>query len=111
MIPIQDTSSDRDNRFGITKSGNSHLRRLLTEAAQAFTRGAVGHKSKDLKARQEKCTSEVVNYADKANTRLKKKYYKMIQRGKKANVAKMAVARELACFVWGMMTDNIEVNI
>ncbi len=111
MIPIQDASSDRDNRFGITKSGNSHLRRLLTEAAQAFTRGAVGYKSKDLKARQEKCSSEVVNYADKANTRLKKKYYKMIQRGKKANVAKMAVARELACFVWGMMTDNIEVNI
>ena len=35
----------------------------------------------------------------------------MIQRGKKANVAKVAIARKLACFVWGMMTDNIEVNI
>lgn len=111
MIPIQDASSNKDNRYGITKSGNSHLRRLLTEAAQAFTRGTVGYKSKDLKARQEKCSSEVVNYADKANSRLKKKYYKMIQRGKKANVAKVAIARELACFVWGMMTDNIEVNI
>ena len=111
MIPCQYASSEKDNRYSITKSGNSHLRRLLTEAAQAFTRGTVGYKSKDLKARQEKCSSEVVNYADKANTRLKKKYYKMIQRGKKHNVAKMAVARELACFVWGMMTDHIEVNI
>mgnify|MGYP004571174073 FL=1 len=111
MIPIQDASSNKDNRFGITKSGNSHLRRLLTEASQAFTRGTVGHKSRDLKSRQAKCSSEVVNYADKANIRLKRKYYKMIQRGKKANVAKVAVARELACFVWGMMTDNIEVNI
>lgn len=111
MIPIQDASSNKDNRFGITKSGNSHLRRLLTEASQSFTKGTVGHKSRDLKSRQAKCSSEVVNYADKANIRLKKKYYKMIQRGKKANVAKVAVARELACFVWGMMTDNIEVNI
>lgn len=111
MIPMQDASSNKDNRFGITKSGNSHLRRLLTEAAQSFTRGTVGYKSRDLKSRQAKCSSEVVNYADKANIRLKKKYYKMIQRGKKANVAKVAVARELACFVWGMMTENIEVNI
>ena len=111
MIPMQDASSNKDNRFGITKSGNSHLRRLLTEAAQSFTRGTVGYKSRDLKSRQAKCSSEVVNYADKANIRLKKKYYKMIQRGKKANVAKVAVARELACFVWGMMTNNIEVNI
>ena len=111
MIPIQDASSNKDNRFGITKSGNSHLRRLLTEASQSFTKGTVGHKSRDLKSRQAKCSSEVVNYADKANIRLKKKYYRMIQRGKKANVAKVAVARELACFVWGMMTDNIEVNI
>ena len=32
----------------------------------------------------------------------------MVARGKNANVARMAVARELACFIWGMMTDNIE---
>ena len=30
--------------------------------------------------------------------------------GKKRNVAVAAIARELACFVWGMMTDNIEVK-
>lgn len=64
MIPIQDASSTKDNRFGITKSGNRHLRKLLTEAAQAFTRGKAGYKSKDLKARQAKCSSEVISYAD-----------------------------------------------
>jgi hypothetical protein len=31
----------------------------------------------------------------------------MIRHGKKKNVAVAAVARELACFVWGMMTGNI----
>ena len=45
-------------------------------------------------------------YADKANARLKKKYFKIAMRSK-ANIAKTAVAREMACFIWGMMTDNI----
>ena len=40
---------------------------------------------------------------------LRRKYYKMIRHGKKKNVAVTAVARELACFIWGMMTDNISI--
>ena len=47
-----DSSGDKVNRFGITKAGNSHLRRLLVEAAQSYTRGNVGHKSIALKQRQ-----------------------------------------------------------
>ena len=34
----------------------------------------------------------------------------MISKGKKFNVAKTAIARELACFIWGMMTDNIQLE-
>ena len=41
---------------------------------------------------------------DKANERLRRKYYKMIRKGKPRNAAIAAVARELGCFVWGMMT-------
>ncbi len=36
--------------------------------------------------------------------------YKFIRHGKKRNVAVAAIARELACFVWGMMIDNIEMK-
>lgn len=39
------------NRFSITKAGNSHLRRLLVEAAQSYMRGIVGHKSIALRQR------------------------------------------------------------
>ena len=66
-------------------------------------------KSKDLKARQSGNTPEMIAYADKANERLRRKYYKMIRHGKKKNVAVTAVARELACFKWGMMTDHISI--
>ena len=40
--------------------------------------------------------------------RLRSRYYK--RNGKKGNVAVAAIARELACFIWGMMTDNIEMK-
>lgn len=107
LAPGEHSSSNDINRLGITKAGNSHLRLLLTEAAGGICKGAVGHKSKDLRARQNGNSAEVIAYADKANTRLRSKYYRMIRHGKKRNVAVAAVARELACFVWGMMTDNI----
>ena len=110
LAPGENSSSDNINRLGITKAGNSHLRLLLTEAAGGICKGAVGHKSKDLRARQNGNAAEVIAYADKANTRLRSKYYRMIRHGKKRNVAVAAVARELACFVWGMMTDNIGVK-
>ena len=110
LAPGEHSSSDRVNRLGITKAGNSHLRLLLVEASGGICKGAVGHKSKDLRARQEGNTAEVIAYADKANTRLRSKYYKMIRHGKKRNIAVAAVARELACFVWGMMTGNIGIK-
>ena len=110
LAPGEHSSSDSVNRLGITKAGNSHLRLLLVEAAGGICKGAVGHKSKALRARQNGNTAETIAYADKANTRLRSKYYKMIRHGKKRNVAVAAVARELACFVWGMMTDNIGIK-
>ena len=107
MAPGEASSSDNINRTGVTKAGNKHARVLLTEAAQGICKGKTGYKSKDLKARQQGNTAEVISYADKANERLRRKYYKLILKGKPRNVAVAAVARELACFVWGMMTDNI----
>lgn len=84
------------------------MRRLLVESALSYGRGKVGYKSKALKARQSGNSKEVINYADRENERLRRKFYKMIFAGKAHNVAKTAVARELACFIWGMMTENIK---
>lgn len=110
LAPGEHSSSDNINRTGITKAGNRHLRSLLIESAGGICKGAVGHKSKDLRARQNRNSADVIAYADKANTRLRSRYYKFIRHGKKRNVAVAAVARELACFVWGMMTNNIEMK-
>lgn len=108
LVPGENSSGDDHTRLGITKAGNSHLRMLLTEAAQGYTRGQIGFKSKELKARQAGNSAEVIAYADKANIRIRRKYYKMVLgKNKKHNVAKTAITRELACFIWGMMTNHI----
>ncbi len=105
LTPGEYSSGTSIKRGGITKAGNSQARLTLIESAQSICRGAIGHKSKTLKARQAGQSSQVIAYADRANERLRRKYYRMILGGKKRNIA---VARELACFIWGMMTGHME---
>ncbi len=108
LVPSEESSGDKIKRYQITKAGNSHLRRLIVESAQSYTKGQIGHKSKVLKKRQNGNPPEIIAYADKANERLRRKFYRMTLKNQvKRNVAATAIARELSCFIWGMMTDNI----
>ena len=107
LVPGEDSSGEGKNRLGITKAGNTHVRKILIEAAQSYGRGRIGYKSAVLKGRQSGNPPQIIAYADRANERLRRKYYSMLFRGKKANVAKTAIARELACFFWGMMNNKV----
>lgn len=110
FVPSEHSSGDKVNRGSITKSGNLHLRVLITESAQCFTKGRIGFKSKSVITRQNRCTSDVIAYADKANERLRRRFYNLtLDRELPHNKAKTAIARELCCFIWGMMTDNIQL--
>lgn len=109
LAPGEHSSSTSINRTGISKAGNTHLRMLLIEAAKGICKGRVGAKSKELRSRQIGQSAEVIAYADRANERLRSKYYRMIRHSKKQNVAVSAIARELACFIWGMITGNISI--
>ena len=106
LTPGEHSSGNSQHTLGITKAGNSHLRSLLVEAAQCYNRGAVGQKSVALKARQAGNSEAIIQYADRANERLRRKYVRITMRAP-SNVAKTAIARELACFIWGLMTDHI----
>ena len=110
LVPGECSSGENINRTPITKAGNAHLRTLLVEAAQGIVKGKTGYKSKELRKRQSGNPAHIIGFADKANERLKRKFHRMQARGKKYNVAVTAVARELAGFVWGMMTDNTELT-
>jgi len=108
LVPSEDSSGESQKQGEITKAGNRTVRRLLDEASQSYARGIVGHKSKELKRRQRGNPPEVIAYADRANERLRRKFYRLVLKNNKArNKAVTAVARELSCFMWGLMTDNI----
>ena len=105
LVPGEYSSSNNRHQLGITKQGNNHVRRLLTEAAQSYTKGQIGKKSAALKKRQTGMDPKIIAYCDKCAERLKRKYIR-ISLHSKSNIAKTAIARELACFIWGLMTDN-----
>jgi len=101
LVPSEYSSGKKIQRGSITKTGNSHLRRLLVESAWHYTRPV--KESKRLAERRVGTNEKVITYADKAITRLHGKYYKMLARGKEQNIAVTSVARELAGFIWGVM--------
>lgn len=104
LVPSEHSSGLSVRHGSITKTGNSHLRRVLVEAAWAYRhRPAVGQA---LAKRLEGQSPEVVAYAWKAQCRLSPRFRTLCER-KTPNKAVVAVARELAGFVWGMMTDRI----
>ena len=107
LVPGQDSSGKRQCYTSITKTGNGRIRLLLTEAAKGIKNSNPFQKSKRIQARQALASPDIVLYADKGTRRIKCKMSRMEKNGKNANVATTAGARELACFVWGMMTGNI----
>ena len=107
LVPGEYSSGAHINRLGITKQGNSHIRRLLTEAAQCYSRALPGKTSAALMKRQQGNDPKVIAYANKGNERLKRKF-RSIASHKPKPLAVTATARELACFIWGMMTDHLE---
>ena len=108
LCPGEHSSGKNIQKGGITKAGNSHCRKLLCESANSIARTNPYRKSKRLLERQKGIAPDVIAYADRGSARIKSKYFKLIDYGKNANVAKSACARELSCFIWGMMTGHME---
>lgn len=97
-VPSEDSSGDDPRRGAITKTGNAHLRRLITEAGWSYRHrpGVYGA----LRKRQEGLDPKVKDIAWKAQQRLCGRYRHLIGRGKKSQKAVTAVARELLAFMW-----------
>jgi len=109
LIPGEQSSGNKVRGTGITKAGNSTLRRKLTESAKGYWRGRIGIKSATFKKLEKELPKEVTEYALKANTRLQRKFFNMTHvKGKNMNVAASAWACEMACFVWGLITKHYE---
>jgi transposase len=94
------TSSDKRVQGGLTKCGNAHCRRVLTEAAWHYRLKPLV--SEAMQKRQEHQSKEVRLIAWKAQQRLHKRFKHLAAHKKKSVVAAAAVARELVGFVWAI---------
>jgi transposase len=101
LVPSEYSSGSRRRQGGITKAGNTHIRKLLTESARHYPRAVKGSKRP---AERRAGTNElVVARADQAMQRLHDTYYKMIYHKKNPCAAITAVSRQLAGYIWGVM--------
>ena len=107
LVSSEHSSGGKVRRGRITRMGNAHARRVLVEAAWSYQRRSVG--SKPLAKRREGCAPEIVLIARKAEERLHKKFTRLVSRGKPNPVAAVAVARELAGFVWSIASHPMTV--
>lgn len=104
LTPSEYSSGNKRRQGGITKAGNSHVRKLLVESSWHYRYTAAP--SQRLQQRRIGQSELVIQYADKALSRLQRKFSRMVFHSKPKQIAVTSVARELAGFIWGVMTEN-----
>jgi transposase len=104
LTPSLDQSGESSHSGSITKTGSTLARRLLVEAAWHYSRppriGAT------LRNRQAGQPDHILQISNRAQQRLHRVHRSMRARGKHPNVTTVAVARELACFLWAAATAD-----
>jgi transposase len=98
LIPSEDSSGPRRRQGAITRAGNSHARRVLIEAAWAYRFPA--KVSPHLQQRLERAPRFAQEISWKAQVRLCKRFRRLRARGKHPNQVTVAIAREIAAFLW-----------
>jgi transposase len=100
LVPSEYSSGQTIRRGSITRAGNKHVRRILVEAVHHYRHPP--RRSAALRRRQEGVSSEVTDIAWKAHQRLYKRMRHLTDRKKHANKVTIALARELAGFIWAI---------
>ncbi len=100
LVPSEHSSGETRQQGRITRAGNGYARRILVEAAWAYRFRA--SKSAAIRARSSGVSNDVQRIAWRAQERLCAKYRKLTARGKNKNRTVIAVARELAGFIWAI---------
>jgi transposase len=104
LVPSEHSSGDRTKRGAITKAGNTHVRRVLVEAAWAYRLRA--RVSRVLSKRQEGLPQHIRDISWKAQVRLCARYRRLWAKNKAKQVIVTAIARELCGFMWAIAQET-----
>ena len=102
VVPGEHSSGEKRRQGAITKTGNAHVRRLLIEAAWNYRHRP--HVGAPLRNRRKGQPPRTIAIADKAMLRLHRRYQQMTLRGVSPQKAVVAMARELAGFIWAALS-------
>lgn len=102
LTPSEHSSGGSRRLGGITKTGNTHARRLLVEAAWHHRRDYRPGASPILRARQELAPVSARLRGQAGNERLHRQWTRFLGRQKKPTIANVAIARELAGWCWSL---------
>jgi transposase len=108
LVPSEHSSGDRVRRGSITKTGNGHARRLLTEAAWNYRfKARIGYAAQ---RRQEDLPQIIRDIAWTAQLRLTGRFARLRARGVQINKVCVAIARELAGFIWAIAQTQTKLQ-
>ena len=102
LVPSEHSSGATRHQGAVTKSGNTHARRLLVEASWHHQKPY--RPGRSLRARWEQAPPAVRARADQGNRRLHQRWQAFDQHHKTTTVANTAIARELAGWCWSLTT-------
>ena len=103
LVPSEYSSGQRRQQGGMTKTGNTHARRVLVEGAWAYRSPA--KVSRQLQLRLEHQPQMIQDISWKAQVRLCKRSQRLVAQGKHAHVVTVAIARELVGCVWAIAKE------
>jgi transposase len=104
LVPSEHSSGEHARRGRITKAGNAFVRRVLIEAAWHYQhRAGVGGA---LQRRRTGQPARVIAIADRAQQRLCRRFRRLVLERKPTPKVAVAVARELAGFIWAALQDT-----
>jgi transposase len=105
LVPSESSSGSSRTQGAITKCGNGHLRWIFSECAQHYR--LPPKVSQELTTRQQAIAKahrqKVREISWRCQNRLHEKGLKLAARGKTRQKVQVAMARELAAFVWEVM--------
>jgi len=104
LVPSESSTGNQRRLGSITRSGSSHARRLLVEAAWHYRRQP--RVSRELEHRQVGQPAQAVAISWSAQRRLHRLWARMERRGKRRSLIAVAVARELTGFAWAIARVN-----
>jgi transposase len=105
LVPSEHSSGGRRRQGAITLTGNRHARRMLVESAWSYRFPA--RQTRHLKAKASNASAQAKQIAWKAQVRLCGRYRTLTRAGKNTKLVCVAIARELAGFLWDIVRQEM----